>query len=417
MPRRAITKRLVDRMQPGDPPIFDTEVRGFGVRRQTAAKVYFVKRRIRGKQRWLTIGEHGSPWTVENARARALALLGEIADGGDPATDRDHDIAAGTFNEFADKYLEVYAETKKKPRSAASDRTNLRLNIRPTLGPRRLTDITRADIAKLHHELRDKPGAANRCLALLSKMFNLAETWGLRSPHSNPVRHIDRYPERKMQRFLSFAELARVGDVLKCAETERIVPSHSKAKNPKPREGGENPFLIAAVRLLLFTGARRSEILTAKWEYLDFERVLLALPDSKTGAKEIPLGAPAIAVLKDLEKLKVEGNPYILPGHVGGKHLANIDKFWRAVCKAASIPKCRIHDLRHSFGGVGAGGGDSLLLIGKLLGHSDPRTTMRYAHLAPDPVRGAADRISAAIAAALDGKPLAKVMRLRGGRD
>src|SRR5262249_33900185 len=156
---------------------------------------------------------------VANARARALVLLGEIADGGDPAAVRDHDLAVGSFDEFADKYLEVYADTKKKLRSAASDRTNLKLNISPTLGPRRLTDITRADVAKLHHELRGKPGAANRCLSLLSKMFNLAEAWGLRPEHSNPVRHIDRYPERKMQRFLSFAELAGVGDVLKRAET------------------------------------------------------------------------------------------------------------------------------------------------------------------------------------------------------
>ncbi len=382
--RARITKTVVDGLKPGG-LVFDERVIGFGVRCQRASKVYIVKTRVKGRQRWITIGPHGSPWTVERARAKATALLGEIAAGGDPATARDDEKAAGTFAEFADRYLTEYAATKKKMRSAASDRTNLDLNILPALGRRRLTEIVRGDIAKLHHALRHKPGAANRCLSLLSKMFNLAERWGLRPDGSNPVRHLDRYPGRKMERFLSASEMARIGTALAASEARQ-----------------ENPYLVAAIRLLALTGARRSEILTAKWDYVDPEHSALRLPDSKSGAKAVSLGAPALAVLDGLPRLS--GNPYILPGHVRGQHLVNIDKFWRAVCKDAEIPNCRLHDLRHSFASVGAARGDSLLLLSKLLGHSQPPTTAKYSHLANDPVRAAADRISGAIASAMAGQ-------------
>lgn len=396
MAGQRITKTIVDGLKPGE-IIFDDRVTGFGVRCQRAAKVYVVKARVKGRQCWLTIGRHGAPWTVDGARAKAKALLGEIASGGDPATVRDHEKAAGTFAEFAVRYLDEYAATKKKASSAGSDRSNLALNILPALGRRRLVDIDRRDVLKLHHDLRGKPGAANRCLSLLSKMFNLAESWGLRPENSNPVRHVGRYPERKMERYLSSAEMAALGAVLKRAETERI----GKRKD-QVGAGGENPYLIAAIRLLSLTGARRSEILTAKWEYLDAERAVLRLPDSKSGAKAVPLGAPALEVLSRLPR--VEGNPYILPGHVRGQHLRYVDEFWKAARKAANIKNCRLHDLRHSFASVGAARGDSLLLLGKLLGHAQPQTTARYAHLGADPVRAAADRISGTIAAALAGQ-------------
>jgi integrase len=399
---RRITKSVVDRLKPGN-LVFDDRVAGFCVRCQRASKVYAVKCRSKGRQRWITIGRHGSPWTAERARAKATALLGEIAAGRDPATARDHEKAAGTFVEFAERYVAEYAETKKKPRSVASDRTNLELNILPRWKHRRLVDIARADVAQLHHALRDKPGAANRCLSLLHKMFGLAEVWGLRPEGSNPVRHIDRYPERKMERFLSGAEMARIGAELQRAETERIVPPKgSKRRGADAREGGENPYLIAAVRLLLLTGARRSEILTAKWEYVDFDRAVLRLPDSKTGAKVVPLGAPALATLGKLPR--IDGNDFILPGHVHGQHLANVDDFWRAIRKTAKLGNCRLHDLRHSFASVGAASGDSLLLIGKVLGHRQAQTTAKYSHLSADPVRAAADRISGSIAAAMAGQ-------------
>jgi integrase len=400
-----ITKRMVDALTPGD-LLWDGKVKGFGVRCQQRAKVYVLKCRIKGRARWLTIGRHGSPWTVETARAKARAFLGQIAAGRDPATARDKDKAVGTFAEFASRYLDEHAATNKKPSSVLNDQINLKLNILPALGSIPLTAIARDDIKRLHHDLRRKPGAANRCLSLLSKMFNLAEAWGLRSDGTNPVRHIERYPERKMERFLSAAEMARLGAVLKRAETERIVPSKGK----DARDGGESPYLIAAVRLLMLTGARRSEILHAKWDYFDQERAVLRLPDSKTGAKIIPLGAAALAVLDRLPRLN--GNPHILPGRVRGQNLANISDFWRAVCREAGIGPCRLHDLRHSFASVGAASGDSLILLGKLLGHSQPQTTAKYSHLSDDPVRAAANRISGEIEARMAGRPAATVTKL-----
>jgi integrase len=409
-----ITKSAVDALKPGD-LIWDGRVAGFGIRCQRAAKIYVLKCRVQGRPRWLTIGRHGSPWTVEKARDRARELLGEIAKGGDPATRRDHERAAGTFAEFAQRYLAEHAATKKKLRSYASDQTNLDLHILPALGGQRLTAIARADIKRLHHAMRRKPGAANRCLSLLSKMFNLAEAWGLRPDGTNPVRHIEHYPEgKKRERFLSAAEMARIGAVLKHAESERIVPTKGNGSADE-REGGESIYLIAAIRLLMLTGARRSEILTAKWEYFDPERAVLRLPDSKTGAKVVPLGAPALAVLWALPQFV--DNPYILPGRVRGQHLANIDDFWRAVCREANIGACRLHDLRHSFASVGAASGDSLLLLGKLLGHNEVRTTERYAHLSDDPVRAAADRISGTIEARMAGRRAAQMVSRINRRD
>jgi integrase len=405
-----ITKAKVDALTPGA-ILWDGKVKGFGVRYRQRAKFYMLKCRITGRARWLTIGRPGSPWTVEKARAKARMLLGEIAAGRDPATARDDERAAGTFAEFAARYLTEHAATNKKPRSVVTDRINLDLNILPALGSKRFTEIARDDIKRLHHGLRHKPGAANRCLSLLSKMFNLAEAWGVRPDGTNPVRHIERYPERKMERFLSAAEMGRIGAVLERAETERIVPPRKRKKGKgENREGGENIYVIAAVRLLMLTGARRSEILTAKWEYFKPERAVLELPDSKTGAKVIALGSAALVVLESLPRLG--GNPYILPGHVGGQNLINIDAFWQAVCKEAHIGSCRLHDLRHSFASVGAASGDSLLLLGKLLGHSQPQTTARYSHLSDDPVRAAANRISSEIEARLTGRPDAKVSEL-----
>jgi integrase len=406
-----ITKRTVDALKPGD-LLWDGKVKGFGIRCQQRDKVYVLKCRIKGRSRWLTIGRHGSPWTVETARAKARAFLGLIAAGRDLATTRDKDKAAGTFAEFATRYLNEHAVTNKKPSSVLNDRVNLNLNILPALGSIRLTAIARDDIKRLHHDLRRKPGAANRCLSLLSKMFNLAEAWGLRPDGSNPVRHIERYPERKMERFLSAVEMARIGAVLKRAKTERIVPSKGKAANgDDARNGGENPYLIAAVRLLMLTGARRSEILTAKWEYFDRERSALRLPDSKTRAKTVPLGAAALAVVESLPR--INGNPYILPGRIHGQNLTNINAFWRAVCIKAEIGSCRLHDLRHSFASVGAASGDSLILLGKLLGHTQPQTTAKYSHLCDDPVRAAANRISGEIEARMAGRPAVNVTELQ----
>jgi integrase len=226
--------------------------------------------------------------------------------------------------------------------------------------------------------------AGNRALALLKSIFTQAEKWGLRTL-ANPARGIEMFPERPRERLLTAEELGRLGSAL--AEAEK--------------NGAEHPSVIACIRLLVLTGARLSEILKLKWEYVDFERAVLRLPDSKTGPKNIPLGAPALALLASLSR--ESGRPYVLPGSVEGHHFVGIQKPWRRIRAAAGLQDLRIHDLRHAFASVAAMAGDSLLLIGKVLGHRQARTTERYAHLQDDPVRAVADKTARRIADAMSG--------------
>jgi integrase len=224
----------------------------------------------------------------------------------------------------------------------------------------------------------------------------------------NPVRGIRRYPSRKAERFLSSAELKALGDVLTAAEKAWSAYQTSLATwhaggctGPRPKASNEvvTPTVVAAIRLLLFTGCRKSEILTLKWAHVDFERSCLRLPDSKTGSKVVLLGAPALLLLDSLPR--TADNPHVLPGAKSGGHLVGLPKAWERVREASGLTDVRLHDLRHSFASAGAAVGDSLLIIGKLLGHRDAKTTARYAHLADHPLKAAADRISSAIAGAM----------------
>ena len=383
-----ITKRAVEAIAPGARDVFlwDTELPGFGCKiTPRAARVYVLQYWAGERARRYTLGRHGVTMTAEEARREAKRLRGVVADGGDPAAARDADRKAPALEAFAERYLAEHASVKKKPASAAADARNLRKHILPALGRMKIGDITRTHVARLHHDMRAKPYLANRCLALLSKMFNLAEKWGLRPDGTNPTRHVEKYREKKIERFLSEAELARLGAVLAKAERSE-----------------EHPSVVAAVRLLIFTGCRRAEILKLEWEHVDFERACLRLPDSKTGAKVVPLGAPALDLLSGLAR--VEGNPYVLPGKVPGRPYIGIGKAWRRLRARAGLADVRLHDLRHSFASTAAGMGESLVLIGSILGHAKLATTARYAHLSNDPRQAAADRISRRLAAMLEGK-------------
>jgi len=434
-----LTKRAVEALEAGEKDIFtwDSDVRGFGVRVKpmpSGRKSYIVQyRNGRGQSRRLTIGPHGT-FTVETARERARELLRAARHGQDPVAERKaarHAPADPTVADLAERFKTAHAATKKKPSSARMDEVNLRLHVLPALGKRLVSEVTRADITKLHHDMRATPGAANRVLALLSKMFNLAERWGWRADGSNPCRHVEKYPERKMERYLSAAELAVLGEVLAEAERTRT----------------ETASTIAAIRLLILTGARLGEILSLQWRHVDHDRRRLALDDSKTGRKVIHLSAPALEVLAGVERR--EGCPWVIAGAKDSQPLVNLRKPWHRVreratvhlwasedgsraaalvarlerelgraptyaeCLAAArkeklelpvgLADVRLHDLRHSFASVGAAGGLSLPIIGALLGHSQPATTARYAHLAADPLKQAADLIGERIAAAMRG--------------
>jgi integrase len=270
-----------------------------------------------------------------------------------------------------------------KASTAKEYRRNLRRFILPALARLSVTEVTRADVAKFHHDLRHIPYQANRCLEVVSKMFNLAEMWGLRPDGSNPRKHIRKYPEEKRVRFLSAAELHRVGEVLREIEGERL----------------ELPSAILAVRLLIFTGCRLNEIMTLKWEHVDFTDRVLRLPDSKTGAKVVHLGQPAIEHLNAAPR--IEDNPWVITGILVGKRLSDLQSFWQRVRARAGLKDARIHDLRHTFASTAVASGQGLPMIGKLLGHTQVQTTARYAHLAADPVRNAADSVASSLQQAL----------------
>jgi integrase len=385
-----LSKRIIDAAtpRPKDHFLWDQTVKGFGAKITPAgAKVYVLQYRCKGRQRRYTIGRHGSPWTVDEARTEAVRLLGEIVRGSDPADLKRGERDDVTFAVFAERYLREHADLHKKPRSAELDRWLLRTHILPAIGSRRLGDTTRSDIARLHRSLAATPIAANRVLGLTAAMFTLAERWGLRPEGGNPCRHIEKFKERSRERFLSEAEIARLGEALGAAEA-----------------GGAPPAAVAALRLLILSGARKGEIIGLQWRWVSFERSLLELPDSKTGSKVIYLNAPAAALLAALPR--IDGNPHVLPGDRAGSHIVNIEKTWRRVRQTAGLDDVRIHDLRHSFAAVGASAGFSLPLLGALLGHAEVATTQRYAHLANDPVRQANEAIGARIAAALGAPPV-----------
>jgi integrase len=392
-----ITKRTVDSISPAriDQFLWDTDLSGFGLKvTPSGSKVYILQYRIGGRgspARRYTLGKHGS-WTPDGARKEATRLLGLVASGADPAEAKQKDKSGLNITSFAEHYLTQYAEPHKKPRSVVEDRRNLYKLVLPTLGTRRVDKISRAHIAKLHHDLQETPVAANRVLAVLTTLFNLAEKWGFRPDGSNPCRHIQKYKEHKRERYLNAAELIRLGEVL------------TKTKQNKTHSSS----VLAAIKLLIFLGARRSEVLTLKWDYVDLDTKSLRLPDSKTGSKTIHLNAPALAVLDTLPR--VEGNPYVLPGNKRGSHLVNLQTAWQEIRKEANLEDVRLHDLRHSFASVAAGAGMSLPTIGALLGHHDTSTTNRYAHLDQDPLKKANDEIGERIHAAMSGKKKAPLV-------
>ena len=396
---KRITKRSVDALKPGQ-VIWDVAPRGFGVRCQKASRVFFLKTRIAGEQVWLTIGPFGSPWTVEKARTRAEALLGDIADGKDPMVERDERKADLTIAELCDLYFAEGCATKK-PSTLATDKGRIERHIKPLLGRKRVRAVTRGDVERLMRDVaagktaadvktvprgraivKGGKGTATKAVSLLGAIFTFATNRGM--CQDNPAHGIVAYKPRKHERFLSPADHARLGDALREAERE-----------------GVNPSAIAAIRLLTMTGCRKSEILTLRWKDVVFERACFTLRDSKTGRKIVPLGAPVLDLLSKLPKYK--NNPFVLPGEKAGHHFVGLPKVWQRIREKAKLKDVRLHDLRHSFASVGVASGDSLYMIGKLLGHSQTATSQCYAHLSDDPLKATADRIAGTIAAAMKG--------------
>ncbi len=383
-----LTKRLIDGFENTKnwDVRWDDDVKGLGLRIFPTGRKAFVLRysTFGGRKRTMTLGTYGEI-TLQQARETARRRKAEIAEGIDPLTNKRALRAAPTMTDLANRYMAEHALVKKKPKSAREDEKNIQNHVLPNLGRFKVHEVSRENISTIHHQLRETPYQANRVLALLSKMFTLAEVWSLRADGTNPCRHVEKFAEKGRERYLSLEELGRLNAVLSEAERARsMIPS-----------------AIHALRLLTLTGCRMSEILTLKWEYLDQENSRLHLPDSKTGSKTVRLSEPAMAVLSRIEP--VEGNPYILVGRNQGSHLVNLEKPWQRIREDAGLEDVRLHDLRHSFASIGIAHGMSLPEIGAMLGHNDPKTTARYAHLADAQIRGTTEAIGAVLDTAMSG--------------
>ena len=352
--------------------VWDSEVKGFGVRvNLNSKKTFILKFRVgqgrAAKVRKPVIGTFGV-MKVEEARKIARKWLLEASEGNDP---KEVDKTNMMLKDFCEVYIQQYAKIKKKQSSVEEDKRLMRLHILPSFGKVCIKDITRAMITKHHQTMHKTPHGANRVLSLLSKMMNLAEKWEYRLLNSNPCRHIERYKEEGREVYLSMQQIEKIGRAIK--ELEKT----------------ESLYILAAIKVLLFTGRRTGEILTLKWEYLDFENSKMYLPDTKTGAKTFHLSSTVKQILLNLPSK--EG--YVFKSVVAGKRLTIVRHVWKKICILAGIYDVRVHDLRHTYASLAIHQGFSLPIISKMLGHTDTRTTERYTHLHDDPVNQAVDKI------------------------
>jgi integrase len=353
---------------------YDDELAGFGVRvTARGIKSFLLNYRTRaGRERRYTLGRFPE-WSAVAAREEAETLRYEISKGADPMDQREKERGEPTLEDLSERYMTEYAEKEKRPSSLRNDRQMLANIILPKLGKLKLSAITSRDINALHGSLRETPYRANRVLALLSKMFSLASEWQWLD--SNPVRGVKRYDEDQKEVWLSIGQLRR----LELALSE--YPDQQAAD---------------AIRLLIVTGAREGEVLAATWDQFDLKRGVWTKPSHHTKQKKIehvPLNRAAIGILRDMSKESV----YLFPGKAGAR--VTVRRPWVQVCRASGLaiaekiagkrgkllsvwkPTVRIHDLRHTFASHLVSAGASLHQVGKLLGHTNPATTARYAHV------------------------------------
>lgn len=403
-----LTKLVIDAASPKEKDYFlwDGDLKGFGIKiAKGGRKSYVCKYRVGNGRtaptRRMTIGAHGSPWTVDQARAEARKVLGRAANGEDPAKEKQDVRMQITVAQLCDLYLEQGVGTKKAS-TVATDRGRIERHIKPLLGKKKVPDVTRADVKRFLQDVangktsvdvktglrgraivKGGKGTASRTVGLLGGIFSYAFDCGL--IQINPVRGVKRFADRKGHRYLSQIELVALGQALR-----------------EGLERGVNPFAIAVLKLLIFTGARKGEIETLTWEEIDFAGGYIHLTDSKTGQKSIPLNAGALEVLSNTSRL--EGARFVFPAHRSEGHYEGTPKVWRSIRTLAGIEDVRMHDLRHSFASIAESGGASLPIIGALLGHANSATTHRYAHLHNDPLKAASEAVGGKIESAFEQK-------------
>jgi integrase len=344
---------------------YDEAVKGFGIRvTANGARAFVLNYRTRlGRERRDTIGTFPD-WRTGPARTEALDLKKRIDQGGDPLGEIKAGRAAPTVNDLCDRFIAEYLP-RKRPTTRKGYTQQIDADIRPGLGRLRVAEVSFADVDALHRSIsRRAPYHANRVLAVLSRMFAMAIKWRMRT--DSPCRGVERNPEHQRRRYLSADELVRLAAVL--ATTDQQIAD--------------------IIRLLLLTGARRGEVLQARWTDIDLKTGIWSKPAlaTKQGtAHTVPLSEAAQRVLHSVRERQA-GSEWVFPA-ADGSHRCNIHNGWFRICKAADITGARVHDLRHTYASVLASAGLSLPVIGALLGHSNPTTTARYSHLFDDPLR------------------------------
>jgi integrase len=382
--------------------VFDAVQRGLALRITPAgARIFIAQAGVDGRKRRITIGYHPE-LTVAEARRKAATMLADLRAGEDPkaaAFAREAARAGGsiTVRELAEKWLTEYVRLKLKPSSAYGYERLLKANIIPAIGNVAVAQLDKAAVMRLHAKMAGTKRQANFALAVLRSLMRYAEDLKLRPPHQNPTDRIKRYRERKSERFLSEAEIAKVMETITTAESS----------------GKIGPFAAAGIKLAMLTGARSGELSAARWTDIDWQRRIIILKDHKTDAGDSPrivhLSDAAIDVLRGLHRV----GPYILAGRKPGTAL-KLSHVWMRVRGAAGLEDVRLHDLRHSYASLALARGTSLSMVGRLLGHRDLKSTARYAHLAHDDVAAAADNIGSAYEAAIakGAQPAGKVLKM-----
>ncbi len=380
---RTISKRTVDGLyvEHKDAIFWDRKLQGFGVRvYPSGRKVYVVQSRgPRGSKR-ATLGRHGDI-TADQARKDAAAIIDRIKSGLEPVPATPERDTGPTVADLADRFMSAHVAVNCKPSTAVRYGGVLMNSILPALGSKPLSSLERKDVAELHHALRHQPSTANRAIDILTKMFNLAEFWGLHPAGRSPCRSVRKYKEIKRQRFLNAEEFQRLGRVLDATEARGTVW----------------PPAVAAIRLLILTGCRRNEILSLRWDDVDRTSGELRLREAKTGGRMVPLTPEVEAVLDAIPR--VPGNPWVISGKKPGRHLRNVNDLWYRLRMEADLKDVRLHDLRHSWASRALALGESLPMIGRLLGHTQVQTTARYAHLAHDTEMASAAKVAGSIEA------------------
>lgn len=385
-----LTRRVIDNAscEDGKPVyLWDGQLVGFGVKvLPSGTKRFLVKYRTYGggraaKVRWLTLGTHGQI-PLESAREHARQVLAAVARGEDPQADR---LALREAPRVQDVWERFEADHlhKRKASTIRDYRSVWRNDIEPSLGDLRVRDVSRQDVDRLHKQITKRaPTIANRVVAVLSKLMNLAEAWEWRDQGTNPCRYVEKNKETKRERYLSSAELKRLG----------------RALNDLVDLGLVRADVARLFKLLLLTGARRSELQTCQWRWVDFDNRVIRLPDSKTGAKPLYLSDSALDVLRTQKaQTHQPESAFVFPGTGRGGHIINLSKPWKLICEEADLKDVRIHDLRHTAASIAVGQGVALPVIGRLLGHSQTQTTARYAHVDADPALSAANLIGEAL--------------------